>query len=62
MWSKGRPEGNKPRRDVAMSEQADLILKKKKEIEAKMAAVQKIKENKEGEKKKASFLQRVGKY
>ena len=43
MWSKGRPEGNnKPRRDVAMSEQADLILKKKKEIEAKMAAVQKI--------------------
>jgi len=39
MWSKTfKPGGEvKVKRDVAMSEQAELILKKKAEIEAKMA-------------------------
>ena len=53
MWSKGRPGSGdgKPKRDAAMTEQAELILKKKKEIEAKMNKVQKIKENNTCEKK-----------
>ena len=53
MWPKGRPGpgDGKPKRDMAMTEQAELILKKKKEIEAKMAAVQKIKDSNPSEKK-----------
>ena len=51
MWSKKLGGDGRSKRDAAMSEQADLILKKKKEIEAKMAAVQKIKENNSSEKK-----------
>ena len=39
MWSKTfKPGEVKVKRDVAMSVQAELILKKKAEIEAKMAA------------------------
>jgi len=48
MWSKTfKPGDGKAKRDVAMSAQASLILKKKAEIEAKMAADGKGPEKKE---------------
>ena len=53
MWSRHKAGGSdgKIKREVAMSEQADLVLKKKAEIEAKMAAVEKI--NKKNDNTKA---------
>lgn len=53
MWSKTfKPGEVKGKRDEAMSEQAELILKKKAEIEAKMARIEGIKAGQEGREKK----------
>ena len=57
MWSQGKSTT----RDAAMSEQADLILKKKKEIEARMAAVAKIKETQTEKKEKKPINVSIGK-
>ena len=53
MWSKTfKPGEVKVKRDEAMSSQAELILKKKAEIEAKMARIEGIKAGQEGREKK----------
>ena len=60
MWSRhkagaGGSDG-KIKREVAMSEQADLVLKKNAEIEAKMAAEEKINKKKNTERKEKKPL------
>ena len=51
MWSRHKAGGSegKVKREVAMSEQADLVLKKKAEIEAKIATEEKINKRKSTE-------------
>ena len=58
MWSRHKAGGSdgKIKREVAMSEQADLVLKKKAEIEAKMAAEEKINKRKSTERKEKKPL------